>query len=66
MNDILSALVVIALVATLAVLLAGVVEMARGGTFKRMYGSALMRARIVRLPSRLRPARARPARGQLS
>jgi hypothetical protein len=47
MNEILSALVVIALVAMLAVLLVGVVEMARGGAFKRRYGSALMRARVA-------------------
>ncbi len=47
MNDILSALVVVALIGTLAVLLAGVVTMTKGGAFKRMYGSALMRARVA-------------------
>ncbi|MCH8155359.1 MAG: twin transmembrane helix small protein [Proteobacteria bacterium] len=47
MNDILTALVVVALVATLAVLLAGVVTMAKGGAFNRKWGNKLMRARIA-------------------
>ena len=47
MNDILSALVVIALVATLAVLLAGVVTMTKGGAFNRKWGNKLMRARVA-------------------
>ncbi len=40
-------LVVIALVATLAVLLIGVVAMLRGGDFNAKYGNKLMRARIA-------------------
>lgn len=47
MNDILTALVVVALVATLAVLLAGVVTMAKGGAFNRKWGNKLMRARVA-------------------
>ena len=43
----LEALVVIALVGTLAVLLAGVVAMARGGDFNRKWGNTLMRARVA-------------------
>ena len=39
--------VVVALVATLAVLLAGVVAMLRGGEFNAKYGNKLMRARIA-------------------
>ncbi len=46
MNDILTALVVVALAATLAVLLAGVVTMAKGGAFDRKWGNKLMRARV--------------------
>ncbi len=42
-----TALVVAALIATLAVLLAGVVTMAKGGAFKRKWGSALIRARVA-------------------
>ena len=40
-------LIVIALVATLAVLLIGVVAMLRGGDFNAKYGNKLMRARIA-------------------
>ncbi len=47
MNDVLTALVVVALVATLAVLLAGVVAMAKGGAFNRKWGNKLMRARVA-------------------
>ena len=43
----LEVLVVIALVGTLAVLLAGVVAMARGGDFDRKWGNRLMRARVA-------------------
>ena len=39
--------VIIALGATLAVLLAGVVAMARGGDFNRKWGNTLMRARVA-------------------
>ena len=47
MNDVLTALVAVALVATLAVLLAGVVTMAKGGAFNRKWGNKLMRARVA-------------------
>lgn len=43
----LEALVVIALIGTVAALLAGVVAMARGGDFNRKWGNALMRARVA-------------------
>ncbi len=47
MNEVLTVLVVVALVATLAVLLAGVVAMAKGGAFNRKWGNKLMRARVA-------------------
>jgi hypothetical protein len=40
-------IVVIALGATLAVLVAGLVVMVRGGAINRKYGNVLMRARIA-------------------
>lgn len=40
-------LVILALFATVAVLLAGVVAMLRGGAFNAKYGNKLMRARIA-------------------
>lgn len=40
-------LVLIALFATLAILLAGVIGMARGGEFNRKYGNKLMRMRVI-------------------
>ena len=40
-------LIIVALVATLAVLGLGVVSMLRGGEFNRRYGNLLMRARII-------------------
>jgi len=40
-------LLVIAMIATLGVLMAGVVGMARGGEFNRRYSNKLMRARII-------------------
>ena len=43
----LQTLVIVALAATLAVLLAGVVAMLRGGEFNAKYGNKLMRARIA-------------------
>ncbi len=43
----LETLVVIALAGTLAVLLAGVVAMARGGAFNRQWGNRLMRLRVA-------------------
>ena len=39
--------VIVALVATLAVLLAGVIAMLRGGDFNAKYGNKLMRARVA-------------------
>ncbi len=47
MNEVLTVLVVVALAATLAVLLAGVVAMAKGGAFNRKWGNKLMRARLA-------------------
>jgi NADH:ubiquinone oxidoreductase subunit 6 (subunit J) len=44
---VLEALVVIALIGTVAALLAGVVAMARGGDFNRKWGNRLMRARVA-------------------
>ena len=46
MADFLLVLVVIALVATFGVLMAGVLGMARSGEFNRRYGNILMRARV--------------------
>ena len=39
--------VVIALVATLAVLVVGIIAMLRGGAFNAKYGNKLMRARVA-------------------
>ena len=39
--------VIVALVATLAVLLVGVIAMLRGGDFNAKYGNKLMRARVA-------------------
>ena len=47
MSSVLPVLVGLALVATVGILLTGVVGMARGGEFNRKYGNILMRARIV-------------------
>jgi hypothetical protein len=47
MGSILSTLVVAALIATLVVLLAGVVAMTKGGAFNRKWGNKLMRARVA-------------------
>ena len=43
----LKTLLVIALVATLAVLAAGMLAMVRGGEFNKKYGNKLMRARVA-------------------
>ncbi len=43
----LKTLLVVALVGTLAVLIAGLVAMMRGGEFNRKYGNKLMRARVA-------------------
>ena len=47
MNGFVLALVAIALLAVLAVLLTGVVGMAKGGDFNRKYGNVLMRWRVA-------------------
>ena len=43
----LKTLLVVALVGTLAMLIAGLVAMMRGGEFNRKYGNKLMRARVA-------------------
>ncbi len=43
----LKTLLVVALVGTLAVLVAGLVAMMRGGEFNRKYGNKLMRVRVA-------------------
>ena len=43
----LETLVVIALIGTVAALLAGIVAMARGGDFNRKWGNRLMRGRVA-------------------
>ncbi len=47
MGALLTTLVIVALAATLAVLLAGVVVMTRGGAVNRKWGNKLMRARVA-------------------
>ncbi len=47
MSTILNTLVMVALAGTVAVLVAGVFTMARGGEFNRKWGNKLMRARVV-------------------
>jgi hypothetical protein len=47
MQAILGFLVVVALIATVGVLLVGLVGMARGGEFNKKYGNHLMRARVI-------------------
>ena len=47
MNGFVLALVVVALLMVLAVLLTGVVGMAKGGDFNRKYGNVLMRWRVA-------------------
>jgi hypothetical protein len=44
---VLETVIVIALVATLAVLAVGIVVMLRGGEINRKYGNKLMRARVA-------------------
>jgi|Marorgknorr_s2lv_3_1036020.scaffolds.fasta_scaffold49919_2 hypothetical protein len=43
----LESFVIVALIATFAVLLAGIIAMMRGGEFNEKYGNKLMRARIA-------------------
>ena len=47
MSGFLPALIIIALLATLGVLLFGVVTMSRGGEFNAKHSNKLMRARVV-------------------
>ena len=47
MSGLFVALVIIAMLATLGVLLAGVIGMATGGDFNRRYANKLMRARVL-------------------
>jgi hypothetical protein len=47
MNGFLAVLLIIAMVATLGVLFAGLIVMARGGEVNRKYGNVLMRWRVV-------------------
>jgi hypothetical protein len=47
MASVLNTLVIVALVGTLAVLIAGIFAMTRGGEFNRKWGNLLMRARVA-------------------
>lgn len=47
MDLIFSVLIPIALIATLAILIAGVVSMLRGGSFNAKYSNKLMRMRVI-------------------
>jgi len=47
MNAFLAVLLIVAMVATLGVLFAGLIVMARGGEVNRKYGNVLMRWRVV-------------------
>lgn len=47
MNGLLAALIVVAMLATLGVLFAGFVTMARGGEVNRKHGNRLMRWRVI-------------------
>jgi hypothetical protein len=47
MNGFVAALVAIALLAVLAVLMTGVLSMAKGGAFNRKYANILMRWRVA-------------------
>ncbi len=47
MASVLNTLVIVALAGTLAVLIAGIFAMARGGEFNRKWGNLLMRARVA-------------------
>lgn len=47
MTPVLTVLLVIAMLATLAVLFAGLLSMARGGEFNRKHGNRLMRWRVI-------------------
>ena len=46
MESVLIVLIIVALIATLGVLAAGLIAMFRGGEFNQKYGNLLMRARI--------------------
>jgi hypothetical protein len=47
MNGVVPVLLVVAMVATLGVLFAGLFAMARGGEFNRKHGNRLMRWRVI-------------------
>jgi Hypoxia induced protein conserved region len=47
MDSIFSVLIPIALIATLTILIAGVVSMLRGGSFNAKYSNKLMRMRVI-------------------
>ena len=47
MSDVLPVLLIIAMVATVVVLLVGVFAMAKSGEFNRRHGNKLMRARVA-------------------
>lgn len=47
MSDTFMILIFVAMGATLLILLAGIVAMARGGAFNRKYGNRLMRYRVI-------------------
>ncbi len=47
MNGFIAALIVLALLAALAVLMTGVLSMAKGGAFNRKYSNILMRWRVA-------------------
>ncbi len=47
MNDVILALLAVTLIAVVAVLMAGVFGMAKGGRFNAKYGNAIMRARVI-------------------
>ena len=47
MKSVLAVLIIIALAATLLILLAGVAGMVRGSEFNKKYGNLMMRARVA-------------------
>lgn len=47
MSGAVAILLIVAMLATLGVLFAGIFSMARGGAFNRKYGNALMRWRVA-------------------
>lgn len=47
MSSVLFALLIISMVATLAVMIVGMVAMTKGGAFNEKYGNKLMRLRVI-------------------